>query len=113
MNKIKSFETPEFILGYTSEKEILNYDRIFITHKGLSLIEAVNTTRQIFRPSDERPFKYYELNKEEFCLCYHTCNVEYFGLNPVDVLNSAWEWLSKVLTKEQEAINREDFNSLN
>jgi len=112
---MKDFTTPEFLLSTPFFNESgFDENRLFITHKGLSLIEIID--HELFPDiflKEVGKFKEYRRGENKYTLAYHTCNVGYFGLEPTECLDMAWYWFCKGLDIEEKIINQQSNNSLN
>lgn len=108
--KTEDFNLPEFLLSIDD-----NYnERVFITHKGLSLIEIIQ--EDLYEATlvfDGKIKKQYEYGIEDYTLVYHTCNVEYFDLKPLEVLDQAWDYFENFLKKEDRQMDEDNLSQLN
>lgn len=104
---MNEFDLPEFLMAeFPIKNNDFNNDRMFIVHKGNSLIEIIS--HELYEAHitfDEELSKQYSFFDEEFTLVYHTINGDYFEESPLDVLDKAFEWFREYLIWED---TRED-----
>ena len=92
---------PEFLLAeYPIKDGSVNDLRSFIVHKGISLIEIIPNDEIITIVFDSKTSKQYSFFDEDFTLVYHTNNVEYYNIPPLDLLDKAWQWYREYLIWE-------------
>ncbi|WP_169630373.1 hypothetical protein [Flavobacterium sp. ASW18X] len=98
---MEEFDLPEFIFGEFPIKDGgFNDERQFIFHKGVSLIEIIAFDEFIHVIDSSKISKQYSYFGEDFSLTYHTNNTEHLGLNPMEVLDKAWEFYRDYLIWE-------------
>ena len=74
---------------------------MFIVHRGLSLIEVIaHDENPAFITFNGKATKQYSYFDEEFTLVYHTNNVGYHGIDPIELLDRAFEWFREYLIWE-------------
>lgn len=93
---------PEFLLAEFPIKDGgFNDQRMFIVHKGISLIEIIaHDEFPAFVTFEDKISKQYSYFDEEFTLVYHTNNVEYLDMDPLNLLDKAFEWFREYLIWE-------------
>lgn len=111
---MEEFDLPEFLLAeFPIKKDDFNKNRLFIIHKGISLIEVIS--HELYEAHitfDDKVSKQFIYFDEEFTLVYHTNNVDYFGENPLELLTKAFEWYREYLiwedTQEEDDDEEDD-----
>ncbi len=115
MKFLFDFRTPEFLLAeFPVKTGTPNDNRLFIVHKGVSLIEVISTIDfpEIFL-DENTLFREYSYGPEKYILAFHTNNAEFFGLTGEELLDKSWNWFREYLEWEDRNIDRSDYSKNN